>query len=141
MDNLKKVEEVAELVNSKSHLFYDSMYSREKTLPNELSLATKQLYSLIKKELPKHSGPLPELIVDNLTLDQIWEEIALAGKPLQRYLSKGLNKVLRKQESIDFPGIPSKEERQAAKEDFREEDDRRLEEEEEVEEGKEEKKV
>jgi U3 small nucleolar RNA-associated protein MPP10 len=66
----------------------------------------KQLFDLAKKLEPKTFSPLPELLVDGFTLEQIWEEIEMYNVPSYSYLQKQVDKHSAALATIELEGPP-----------------------------------
>ena len=108
-DNVNKRTE-ENLFDIGSNLDATAFFNSDNNLKSRLETATKQLYSLLKKELPKNSGPLNELVTKDLTVEQIWEEINLANNPVLKLLKRNVRRNLKSFDQIDFPTVLSKEE-------------------------------
>ena len=68
----------------------EALLDKREELGEECQRAVKALFDLAKRLEPKRFTPLPELLVEGFTLDQIWEQLALYNAPLLKYSQRRL---------------------------------------------------
>ena len=81
----------------------EALLDKREELGEECQRAVKVLFDLAKRLEPKRFTPLPELLVEGFTLDQIWEQLALYNAPLLKYSQRRLRSHLAQPQDVDLP--------------------------------------
>ena len=94
----------------------EALLDKREELGEECQRAVKKLFDLAKRLEPKRFTPLPELLVEGFTLDQIWEQLALYNAPLLKYSQRRLRSHLAQPQDVDLP-VPAESEEDEEDED------------------------
>ena len=94
----------------------EALLDKREELGEECQRAVKVLFDLAKRLEPKRFTPLPELLVEGFTLDQIWEQLALYNAPLLKYSQRRLRSHLAQPQDVDLP-VPAESEEDEDDED------------------------